>query len=68
MDEATKEIERLKALHKIDILDSPPDGSFDKMTALAAKIFNVPIAIVSLVDFDRIWFKSHFGLEINQIE
>ncbi len=67
MDKATKEIERLEALHKIDILDSPPDGSFNKMTALASKIFNVPIAIISLVDSDRIWFKSHFGININQI-
>lgn len=68
MDQATKEIQRLKALHNIDILDSPPDGSFNKMTELAAKIFNVPIAIISLVDTDRIWFKSHFGLDIDQIE
>ena len=68
MDNALKEKERLKVLHKLEILDSPPDGSFNKMTALAAKIFNVPIAIVSLVDSDRIWFKSHFGLELNQID
>ena len=37
------------------------------MTALAAKIFNVPIALITLVDTDRIWFKSHFGLDIDQI-
>lgn len=68
MDEQTKELERIKALHKYELLDTPPDGSFDKMAELAAKIFNVPIAIISLVDTDRIWFKSHFGLDINQIE
>jgi GAF domain-containing protein len=67
MKKQTNEIERLEALHKIDILDSPPDGSFNKMTALAAKIFNVPIVIISLVDADRIWFKSHFGIDVNQI-
>lgn len=37
------------------------------MVELAAKVFNVPIAIISLVDTERIWFKSHFGLDINQI-
>ncbi len=62
------ETERIQALHKLEILDSPADGSFDKMTALAAKIFNVPIVLISLVDSDRIWFKSHFGLELSQIE
>ncbi len=68
MDRQFKEKERLLALHNLEILDSPPDGSFNKMTALAAKIFNVPIAIISLVDSDRIWFKSHFGIDIEQIE
>jgi GAF domain-containing protein len=58
---------RIAALRKYEILDTPPDGSFDDLTALAAKVFNVPIAIVSLVDTDRIWFKSHHGLEIEQI-
>lgn len=67
MNSSTQEIERIKALHKYELLDTPPDGSFNKMAALAAKIFNVPIAIISLVDIDRIWFKSHYGLEINEI-
>ncbi|HUR66395.1 MAG TPA: GAF domain-containing protein [Chitinophagaceae bacterium] len=68
MDKQTKELERIKALHRYELLDTPPDGSFNKMAELAAKIFNVPIAIISLVDTDRIWFKSHFGLDINQID
>lgn len=55
-------------MRKYEILDTPADGSFDDLTALAAKVFNVPIAIVSLVDTDRIWFKSHHGLEIEQID
>lgn len=63
-----KEERRISALRKYEILDTPPDGSFDALTALAAKVFNVPIAIVSLVDTDRIWFKSHHGLEIEQID
>ncbi|MDB5261261.1 MAG: hypothetical protein JWQ14_542 [Adhaeribacter sp.] len=57
------EKERLSALKRFDILDTPPDGSFDRITALASKMFNMPIAIISLVDEDRIWFKSQFGLE-----
>jgi len=58
---------RLISLYRYNILDTPPDGSFDKMTKLAAKIFNVPIAIISLVDSDRIWFKSKYGLDVQQI-
>lgn len=62
-----KEKRRILALRRYEILDTPADGSFDEFTALAAKVFNVPIAIVSLVDEDRIWFKSHHGLEVQQI-
>ena len=58
---------RIITLHRYNILDTPPDGSFDRMTELAAKIFNVPIAIISLVDTDRIWFKSKYGLDVQQI-
>lgn len=61
------EAERIEALRRYDVLDTPPDGSFDRITKLASAIFKVPIAIISLVDTDRIWFKSHHGLSINQI-
>lgn len=61
------EAERIKALKKYDILDTPPDGSFDQVTKLAAKLLNMPIALVSLVDTDRIWFKSRYGLDVLQI-
>lgn len=67
VSEKIRELERVKAVHRYELLDTPPDGSFNKMAELAAKIFNVPIAIISLVDTDRIWFKSHYGLEIDQI-
>jgi two-component sensor histidine kinase len=62
-----REAERLSAVRRYDILDTPPDGAFDRITALAAKIFAVPISIISLVDHDRIWFKSHHGLDVRQI-
>lgn len=62
------EAERMAAVRRYDILDSPPDGAFDRITALAARRFGVPIAIVSIVDEDRIWFKSHHGLLVQQID
>jgi two-component sensor histidine kinase len=62
------EAARLAAVRRYDILDTPPDGSFDRITAIAADIFEAPISIVSLVDEDRIWFKSHHGLDASQID
>lgn len=66
MDEII-ENKRLANLYKYEILDTPPDGYFDEITSLATKIFNVPIAIITLVDTDRIWFKSSFGIDAEQI-
>jgi len=62
------ESNRLNALKQYEILDTPTDGNFDRITLLAARVFNVPIAIISLVDEDRIWFKSSQGLDINEID
>ncbi|WP_321889163.1 sensor domain-containing diguanylate cyclase [Paraburkholderia bannensis] len=53
---------RLRALKRLDILDSEPEEAFDRVARLAARAFAVPIALVSLVDEDRQWFKSHYGL------
>ncbi len=61
------ETERLKNLNKYNLLDTPPDGTFDRITSVASMIFRVPIAIISLVDTDRIWFKSQYGLSVKQI-
>jgi two-component sensor histidine kinase len=57
------EPQRMAAVKRYDILDTPADGSFDRVTAIAARRFNVPISIISIVDHDRIWFMSHHGLE-----
>ena len=62
------EDERMAAVRRYDILDTPPDGAFDRVTAIAARRFNVPIAIISIVDHDRIWFKSHHGVPVQQID
>jgi two-component sensor histidine kinase len=61
------EAERMAAVRRYEILDTPPDGSFDRVTALAARRFGAPISIISIVDHDRIWFKSHHGLDVQQI-
>jgi sigma-B regulation protein RsbU (phosphoserine phosphatase) len=53
---------RLAAVRRYDILDTPPDGAFDRVAALAARIFAAPMASVTIVDTDRIWFKASYGL------
>lgn len=58
---------RLAAVRRYDILDSPPDGAFDRITKLAARIFDVPIATITVVDEDRIWFKSKHGIDADEI-
>jgi diguanylate cyclase (GGDEF)-like protein len=55
--------ERLAAVRRYAILDTPPEGAFDRITRLAAQLFDIPISIVSIIDHDRIWFKSAHGLE-----
>ncbi|MGH6850080.1 MAG: PAS domain S-box protein [Methylocella sp.] len=61
------EPERLAAVRRYDILDTPPDGACDRITAIAARLFNVPISIISVVDHDRIWFKSRHGVSVTEI-
>jgi GAF domain-containing protein len=68
VEKPANETKRIEALNRYNILDTPPDGSFDRITKLAATIFEVPIAIISLVDTERIWFKSAHGLTVNQID
>src|ERR1700686_3219937 len=62
------EDQRMQAVRRYDVLDTPPDGAFDRVTAMAARRFDVPISIISIVDHDRIWFKSHHGLPVQQID
>ncbi|MDH3405704.1 MAG: PAS domain S-box protein [Gammaproteobacteria bacterium] len=57
------ETRRLAALHALRILDTPAEERFDRITRIAQKLFNVPIALVSLVDTKRQWFKSRIGLD-----
>jgi EAL domain-containing protein (putative c-di-GMP-specific phosphodiesterase class I)/GGDEF domain-containing protein len=61
------EARRLDALHKLKLLDTPPSEAFDRITRMAASIFNLPIAAISLTDADRQWFKSRVGVEHTSI-
>jgi len=60
------EADRLRALYAFDILDTEPELSFDRITDLAARLFDAPIALVTLVDQQRQWFKSCVGLSVRQ--
>ncbi len=60
------EHERLATLTSLTILDSAPDERFDRLTRIAVKLFNVPVALVSIVDKNRQWFKSCQGLDMIQ--
>ncbi|WP_278393028.1 sensor histidine kinase [Sphingobium yanoikuyae] len=59
---------RLAAVHRFEILDTPADATLDRITAMAARRFGAPIALISIVDEDRVWFKSHFGLALTRID
>ncbi len=58
---ADSEFGRLNALRRYAILDTPPEGAFDRITTLAAELLDVPWAVVSLVDTARVWYKSVHG-------
>jgi PAS domain S-box-containing protein len=60
------EAERLNALRRYQILDTPPEPAFDRIAEMAANFFDVPMAGVSLVDEDRVWFKSRVGINVHQ--
>ncbi|WP_273205544.1 GAF domain-containing protein [Marinobacter subterrani] len=57
------EAHRLSALDELALLDTPPEERFDRLTRLAARTLDAPIALVSLVDSNRQWFKSRHGLD-----
>lgn len=62
------EAQRLRDLYSLKVLDTEAEQRFDRYTQLAADLFKVPIALVSLVDEDRQWFKSATGTELRETE
>ena len=65
-DTALNEETRLHYLRSLKILDTPPEERFDRLTRLAKRLFNVPVAMVSLVDENRQWFKSSVGMDVTE--
>ncbi len=63
----SNEAERLATLHTLQILGTPPEERFDRITRLAQKLFRVPIALISLSDTNRQWFKSCQGWAIREV-
>ena len=59
---STGEASRLDALRRLNLLDTPPNASFDRITRMASRLFDLPLAAVSLTDIDRQWFKSRVGI------
>ncbi len=66
VDRAVHDADRLAVLRGLDVVDTATDPDFDRITGLAAAIIEAPIALVTLVDTDRQWFKSRIGLEDRQ--
>lgn len=62
-----EEIKRVTALQALKILDTPPEERFDRLTWIASRLFDSPIALISFIDFDRQWVKSHVGLSITEL-
>lgn len=59
--------ERVKVLKSYELLDTPPEVNFDHLTKMAAELLEMPVAIITLVDTDRCWFKSKHGLDIQEM-
>lgn len=57
------EAARLSVLRRYDVLDTPPESAFDEVTRLASRLLGAPIALISIIDTDRVWLKSRVGYD-----
>ena len=62
------EASRLAALRRYDVLDTPPDAAFDEVTRLASRLLGAPIALISIIDTDRVWLKSRRGYDAEVVD
>lgn len=62
----TAEAARVDALARYQLMDTPPSDAFDRLTTLAARLFGVPVAFISLIDEERQFFKSRYGIRISE--
>ncbi len=62
----SNEDDQIQMLQGLNVLDTAPEERFDRLTRLAKRLFDVPIALVSLVEKDRQWFKSCVGLSVTE--
>jgi GAF domain-containing protein len=60
------EVQRIKVLWQYEVLDTVPEAVFDELTQLAALICGAPVALITLVDEDRQWFKSKLGVSVSE--
>lgn len=64
---AADELDRLRAVRRYGVLDAPADETYDRITALTARLLQVPVALVGIADSGRIWFMSRHGLDLQEI-
>ncbi|HEY8600738.1 MAG TPA: PAS domain S-box protein [Thermomicrobiales bacterium] len=66
-DQRKSETGRLAALHALTLLDTPAEERFDRITRVAQRTFRVPIALINLIDAERLWCKSYQGLAVGEV-
>jgi serine/threonine protein kinase len=62
------EAERAAAVRRYNILDTPPEDAFDKVTRITSRLLDAPVALVSVIDVDRVWHKSMVGTDIKEVD
>lgn len=66
IENQNEEQKRLEALYKYEILDTPEEKDFDRLSQLASLVCETPISLITLIDFDRQWFKSKLGIDMDE--